>query len=236
MKIQNQSVSYWVLAALFYLYEMILRASTSVMANDLQSSFSLNAEQLGLLSAMYYWAYTPLQIPCGVILDKMGSRKLITFSCLVCAASACLFALTDNIWVACFARFCMGAGSASAFISTLSLIAGWFPPQQFALMAGLTNMMGSIGGVFAGTPLAWLMGQLGWRHALLLLGVLGFVLSFFTWTGIKDSSKEESNELPLLNGLFIAVKKPQIWLAAIVGGLLYLPISAFAELWAVPFV
>jgi MFS family permease len=236
MKIKSRSVSYWVLAALFYLYEMILRASTSVMANDLQSSFSLNAEQLGLLSAMYYWAYTPLQIPCGLILDKMGSRKLITFSCLVCASSACVFSFTEDIWVACFARFCMGAGSASAFISTLSLIVGWFPPKHFALMAGLTNMMGSIGGVFAGTPLAWLMNQMGWRHALFFLGLIGFVLSFFTWFGIKDSSKEGRKELPLLSGLFVVIKKRQVWLAGIVGGLLYLPISAFAELWAVPFI
>jgi len=236
MKIKSRSVSYWVLAALFYLYEMTLRASTSVMANDLQSSFSLNAGQLGLLSAMYYWAYTPLQIPCGLILDKMGSRKLITFSCLVCASSACLFSVTENIWVACFARFCMGAGSASAFISALSLIVGWFPPKHFALMAGLTNMMGSVGGVFAGTPLAWLMTRVGWRHALLLLGFLGFFLSFLTWFGIKDSSKEGRKELPLLSGLFVAIRKRQVWLAATIGGLLYLPISAFAELWAVPFI
>ena len=206
MKINSNSVSYWGLAALFYLYRKILRASTSVMATDLQSSFSLNAEQLGLLSSMYYWAYTPLQIPCGLILDKMGSRKLITFSCLLCAASACLFSLTSNVWIAAFARFCMGAGSASAFISTLSLIAGWFPPKKFALMAGLTNMMGSIGGVVAGTPLAWLMTQLGWRHALFFLGLIGFVLSFFTWFGIKVSSSEGGKELPLLSGLFFVIK------------------------------
>ena len=90
----RQSYLYWGMAAIFYLYEMVLRASTSVLAQDLSQSFGLSAEMLGLLSSAYYMAYTPLQLPCGVILDKMGARRLLSASCLICALGTLAFGLT----------------------------------------------------------------------------------------------------------------------------------------------
>lgn len=227
---------YWSLAAIFYLYEMVLRASTGVMVNDLRDAFGLDAQKMGLLSATYYWAYTPLQIPCGLILDRVGARRLITFSCVICATGAYVFGSTENIYLAGLARFSIGAGSACAFISSLSLIMGWFSPSHFSLMAGMTNMMGCIGGTFAGEPLAWLSNSVGWQKALIYLGYGGFLLAALTWLGIRDpEKKDKKNEPALLDTLWNIMGKKQIWLSGIIGGLLYLPISAFNELWAVPF-
>jgi MFS family permease len=229
---------FWVMSGVFYLYEMILRASPGVMANDLRADFGLSPQELGFLSSMYYWAYTPLQIPCGLILDKIGSRKLITGSCVLCAISAGIFGWTESLWVAHIARFLMGAGSACAFISALALSSGWFPASYFGVMAGLTNLLGCFGGIFAGEPLALLSARVGWRQAMMHLSWIGLVLSILTWLCIRDPEvAETSPESPnhLWSRLKRVIHRPQIWLTGIVGGLLYLPISAFAELWAIPF-
>ncbi len=228
---------FWSMGGFFYFYEMILRASSGVLANDLMASFSITPQELGFLSSMYYWAYTPLQIPCGLILDKIGSRKLITISCLLCAFGAGLFAWTTSLHIACVARFFMGAGSACAFISTLALCSDWFPSSYFGLIAGLTNLLGCVGGVFAGEPLAALSAQMGWRNAMTYLSWFGFALALLIWACLRDKNKAGAvihvvHMWPRLKRL---MRRPQIWLIAIVGGLLYLPISAFAELWAIPF-
>lgn len=237
MQTSIRSITYWTIAAVFYLYEMILRASTSIMAQELSTSFALDASSLGLLSAAYYFSYTPLQLPCGLILDKLGARSLITFSCILCAASALLMAATNLFWIAFTARFLMGAGSACAFISCLSLVTGWFSVRHFALMAGMTNMMGCLGGVFSGEPLAWLLQHGGWRQSMNYLGIAGCVLAVLIWIFIKDAPRhEDQKQTSLGKALKMVMKKPQIWLSGIIGGFLYLPISAFAELWAIPFI
>jgi MFS family permease len=229
---------FWSIGGLFYLYEMILRASLSVMAEDLHTSFHINPQQFGLFASMYYWAYTPLQIPCGLILDKVGSRKLIAASCLLCALSAGLFGWTESLSLAYAARFLMGAGSAAAFISALALASGWFPVAYFGIMAGLTNLLGSVGGMMAGKPLVVLCHYMGgWRGAMMVLATLGLVLSALTWLCIRDPLKTEPKSSG--NDLWVRLKsvtmRPQIWLIGVVGGLLYLPISTFAELWMIPF-
>lgn len=227
---------YWWLAAVFYLYEMVLRASSGVLAQDLRLSFGLDAQQLGLLSAAYYWAYTPLQIPCGLILDKLGPRRLISGSCLLCALAALIFGTTSNLYIAIFSRFLMGAGSACAFIGTLMLIAGWFDLRHFSFMAGLTNLMGALGGTFAGQPLVFLMDKMGWRNALIFLGLAGVGLSALIFFVLRDPPVAQKSPVAIIPLLKSVLYKKQVWLAGLIGGLLYLPISAFAELWAVPFI
>ena len=229
---------FWSMGGLFYMYEMILRASLSVMADDLQSSFHITPQQFGLFASMYYWSYTPLQIPCGLMLDKIGSRKLITVSCLICALSAALFGWTESLWVAYTARFFMGVGSACSFISALTLSSGWFPASYFGVMAGLTNLLGAFGGMLAGKPLVVLCQSMGgWRSAMMALSAIGIILSLLTWLCIRDPKPTEhpmaTNDLWIR--LIKVIRRPQLWLIGIVGGLMYLPISAFAELWMVPF-
>src|SRR3989338_3198608 len=79
-----QSWIIWAMAALFYLYEYVLRVSPSVMTEGLTQSFGVTSTELGVLSSFYYYAYTILQVPCGVIVDKWGPRRVITFSSILC--------------------------------------------------------------------------------------------------------------------------------------------------------
>ena len=123
----------WATAAFFYFYEMLLRVSPGVMTQELMETFYVSSTSLGLLSSFYYYSYNVLQLPCGIIVDRMGPRAIITASCFLCAIGAGLFYSTDSLAVAKAARFIMGMGSACAFISTLKLTAAWFPVSQFAI-------------------------------------------------------------------------------------------------------
>lgn len=230
----------WFLAAFFYLFEMVLRASNSVMADDLLRDFSINAQQLSIMTSAYYWAYVPMQLPCGLILDKIGPRLLLTLSCILCVLGAFLMGTTNILSLGIFARFLMGAGSACAFISCLSLVIGHFSRKRFALMAGLTNMMGCIGGCVANRPLAWLLNITGnWRLTMVIMGILGLILAgiilMFVPGPLVSFSQKKTNEPPLLKSLFSLIKNPTMILIGLVGGLMYLPVSIFSELWAGPF-
>lgn len=227
----------WACAGLFYFYEMILRASTGVMANDLMRDFAVASTSLGVLSSFYYYSYVALQIPCGVIVDRLGTRKVITFSTLLCVAGSVMFAVSDSLVFAQLGRFLIGAGSACAFLSCLKIGSDWFLPAQFAIIAGLTNMMGTLGGMVSGPPFAFLMNAYGWRNATLIAAAVGLGLAALSWVIIQErsSARSDGTPIPIMEGLRAVVRIPQNWIIGIVGGLMYVPVSAFCELWAIPY-
>lgn len=236
-----QSWIIWGMAALFYLYEYVLRVSPSVMTEGLTQSFGVTSTELGVLSSFYYYAYTLLQIPCGVIVDRFGPRRVITFSSILCTIGSFQFAMSDTLLSAQIGRFLIGAGSACAFLSTLKVAADWFSVRYFVLAAGLTSMMGVLGGVFGARPFAVLVNSVGWRPAMNYAAIFGIVVTLFVWFVIKDKKNTPSEEVPqtpstsLTYGLKVIMSNPQSWLIALYGCLMYLPISVFAELWGVPY-
>ena len=226
------------IATVFYLYELALRVSPSVMTNDLMSTFNVTSTMLGVLVSFYYYAYTFLQIPCGIILDKMGVRNLLSISAILCVLGSCLFAVSDKIAIAQVGRFLVGAGSACAFISCLQIAASLFPKRYFVVLAGITNMMGTLGGLFGGFPVARAVNSLGWQSATYILAGVGGVIVAFIFLFIPKAMGEKKpvqSPYSITNNITRLLKNPQVVLAGIIAGFMYLPIDAFAELWAVPF-
>ena len=233
----------WGCAALFYLYEYILRVSSSVITDDLMLAFNVQATSLGVLVSFYYIAYVPLQIPCGVIVDRFGVRPVVTFSALLCTIGSLLFAYSTDLFVAQIARFLLGAGSACAYLSCTTVGATWFRPERFAVIAGVTMMMGTFGGMFGGKPFAMLANAIGWRDAMVIASMVGIGVTITAWLIIRDRKPDRTNQESsnnssnntLLHGLKVISRNPQVWLIGIYGGLMYVPLSAFAELWGVPY-
>ncbi len=228
----------WGIAAFFYLYEMVLRVSPSVMTDSIMMSFGVTSTMLGVLVSFYYYAYTVLQIPCGFILDKLGPRSLIGLSAILCSVGSMLFAITEYIYIAQIGRFLVGAGSACAFVSCLQIASSMFPPKYFALLAGVTNMMGTLGGLFGGVPIAKAVNTIGWQHTTYYLAFIGLIIAILTFIFVpRDIKQKKDNEQKLyITATIVRVaSNPQVILAGLVAGFMYLPISAFSELWAIPF-
>ncbi len=233
----------WGAAALFYFFETTLRVSPGVMTEELSEAFMVSPTMLGFLSSFYYFAYVPLQVPGGLIVDKWGPRLIITCSSLICVVGVVLFAMSPQLYIAELGRFLIGAGSACAYVGTLKLATRWFPLSQFTLVSGLTVMMGKLGGTFGGQPLACLVDSTGWREAMYLMGGLGILVTLLCWFTIRDEPHDlkrpadihDHLKIPMWEGLKSVLRNYNIWIMGIVGGLMYIPITAFAELWATPY-
>ena len=229
-----------ILAALFYLYEFILQVSPGIMTNQLMRDISLNAASLGVMSAFYYYAYTPMQFPAGLLYDKYGPRLLITIAVLICALGALCFGLTNSIVLASAGRFLMGIGSAFSFIGALVLVSRWFPPRYFALLAGIVQLMSSIGAMTGEVPLAMVIDRFGWRHTLLALAGAGFLLALVIWLVVRDYP---SGSKPLsittqpgeLKRLRLMLRSKVHWMVGLYSFTTWAPIAAFAALWGIPY-
>lgn len=230
------------LGAMYYCYEFFLRISPSVMLPNIMKAYNLTAVEVGSLSAFYYHAYVPMQIIVGLLMDRYNPRRLLTLACLCCAVGIYLFASGDSLALAKLGRFLVGLGSAFAFVGALKLATIWLPPNRFALISGIILCLGMVGAMFGDIFLRVMVDQAGWKTTLYISGLFGVFLAFILWLVIRDENPNNvihQKHLLTFNNLFKAlwkaVKNPQIWLNGLVGCLLYISLSAFAELWSIPY-
>jgi sugar phosphate permease len=232
------------IGALFYFYEYLLRVAPSVMTHELMLAYNISAAALGNLAAYYYYIYTPMQLVVGVSMDRFGPRRLFTVAGAACALGSYLFAATPQLWVAEIGRFLVGFGSAFAFVGVLKLATIWLPPQKFALVSGLTTTLGTVGGIVGNLLLTKLVAAHGWRSASFITVIAGLALTVFMFLTLRDGgryqhrsdiSHQENSFKSVFIGLFKIIRNPQIWVTGAIGCLMYIPTSAFAELWGNPY-
>lgn len=232
-----------ILGGVYYCYEYFLRITPSVMSNELMGYYHLNATQLGNLSGMYYYVYAPMQLVVGLMMDRFRPRVVLTIACLLCATGSFLFAISDQVLVAQIGRLFIGFGSAFAFVGALKLATIWLPHRRFAMFAGLITSLGMLGAVSGDVVLTKLVHLLPtWQESVFISAALGVVLAIVLFTFIRD--KSDSNQGPVQESisLLLLVKQlgkicisKQLWINGAIGCLLYVPLSAFAEMWGVPF-
>lgn len=230
----------WGLGCLFYFYECLLQVSPSVMSNELMRDFAVTSQTLGILSGIYFYSYAAMQLPGGVMMDYFGPQRLLTLATTICALSTIAFGLTDHFFTACIARLMIGFGSAFAAVGTMKLAANWFPANRFALLTGMMVTLGMLGAIGGEAPLALLIDHYGWRHSMLIMGIIGLGIATLILLIAKDapSAKKASaaiNEEPVWSSLLTLIKNRQLWLVAIYGGLMYMSTPVFCGLWGVPF-
>jgi MFS family permease len=231
------------LAALFYCYDFLLRVTPSVMIHPLMKNYGANAMQIGLLSAFYYYAYTPLQIPSGVIVDKYSPRFVLSCSALLCSLGTLIFGFVDSLSIAYIARAMMGIGSAFAFVGTLKLAAVWLPKNQFALFTGIATAIGTIGAIVTDTALSHMVFSFGWRNTIYYSGISGLILTVFLFLMIKDRPPWKKPAPPEYHSwknigsrTLLIFGNSRFWINGAIGAFLFLPISVFASLWGVDFI
>lgn len=234
----------WSLAGLFYGYQFVLRVSPSVMTDDLMRDFHVEACALGALSAFYYYSYSALQLPIGLSMDKFGPTRLLRGAVFLCALGTLVFAMSDSFYVAAAGRLMVGAGSACAFLGSLKLATLWFHPERLALVVGFTLLAGKIGAAVGQGPLSLMVDAIGWRYSMGVVAAVGIVLAVGIWIFVSDTpphgyikpvAHSDTRISTLLKRLKHIATDYRIWALGLYGSLMYVPLSAFADLWGVPF-
>ncbi len=222
------------------------RTAPAAIAGELTQAFSLSATALGALAATYFYVYTLLQIPVGVLADTLGPRRILTAGSAIAAAGSLLFALAPAWEVAAAGRTLVGIGVSVAFIAVLKISAVWFPPARFATLAGVTMFAGNLGAVAAGAPLAWAVSLTSWRAVFVALAAASALLALASWLRVRDSPRElgfdspgaaapAAARMPWAQALRSVLANPITWPAFVANAGIGGSYLAFAGLWGVPY-
>jgi len=225
----------WMTGAGFFFYAWVLRVAPSVMVEELMRDFAVGAAVLGHLSAAYFYGYAGMQIPVGLLLDRLGPRRLITVAALVCGGGCVLSAVSETLAAATFGRFLIGASAAFSLVGAMAVAGQWFPANRFAIFSGMAMAAGMAGGVFGQAPLRMAVEAEGWRTTTLLLAAGGVALAVAAWATVRDRWRGSGGIGQAVAGFGIVARHPQTWLVALAGLGTSAPLLAFASLWGVPF-
>ena len=166
------------------------RTSLGVVSVDALDQFQINAGQLAVFTTVQLATYAFAQIPAGLLVDRLGPRKMMLYGAVLMAVGQVLLALTTSFPVAVLARVLVGAGDATAFLSVMRIIPAWFPLHTAPLFGQATGAVGQLGQFLSAVPFLALVGSAGWTVGFVSLGAVGLLVGIVAFVVVWDTPGE----------------------------------------------
>lgn len=225
-------------AFFFYSFIQMTLFSTEAMKEFFMKALSIETTaEFGNFAGTFLYGTVIFLIPVGVLLDKIPVRKLVIGTIVLMIACVFGSTFTNNETLAMILRFLMGAAHCVAFMAPFRLAPRWFPSRKLALVSGLLVTFAVFGAWVSSTPMLALIVAYSGKTAMLVNGFLGLFILILAVLFLKDSPEDKStgesatSDLGLLEGLNLASKNKQNWLAGLYIGLLNLSVLLLGAVW-----
>lgn len=177
----------WGAAVCVYFVAVFHRTSLSVAGLLAAHRFHISASQLATFTMLQLLVYAAMQIPVGVLLDRFGSKRLITTGLALMTVSQLGFAFASSYPAALVTRGLVGMGDAMVFVSVLRIVALWFTARRTPVLTQVTGLIGQVGAIVAAVPMAHLLGAFGWTRSFVAVAVAGALFGVVLFAVVIDS-------------------------------------------------
>lgn len=185
----------WSVGVAAYVLAITNRTSLGAVGVEAADRFQADASTLALFAVVQLAVYGGMQIPVGVLLDRYGTRPIITAGMLLMAAGQLTMALSPSIGIAIVARVLLGAGDAAVFPAVLRLVATWFPAQRGPVMVQFTGIIGQAGQLIALVPVAALLHATTWSITFGSIAGLGLLFTILVWLIVRNNPAESGPDV-----------------------------------------
>ncbi len=212
------------------------RSFLAVIAPELARELGLGPQALGNLQALWILGFVATQFPVGWALDTVGPRRTVSLQMLAAVAGALLFAAAQTALALNIAMLLIGAGCGSIYMGAIYMFGRMAEPQRFALLCSWLLGLGTAGNLLAASPLAWAAQSIGWRGAMVGMGVATAVSALSVLLLIRDPVRITSHgSRGLFGGIGDVLKIRALWPLLPITGVSYAVVLAERGLWAGPY-
>jgi MFS family permease len=229
----------WLIAAVYYFYQYVLRSAPAVMMPQMSDAFGLSATAVASLVGLFYYGYSPFSLVAGAAMDRLGPRKVIPLGAAAVGIGALLFS-TGSSELASIGRVLQGAGGVFALVGAIYIATKNFPASLAATLTGATQMFGMAGGsagqFMVGPAIA---AGLPWNRFWFGMGIAGLVICVLLFILLPSQAQTErrGDGLKSVMGAFaIVFRNPQSILCGMIAGLMFIPTTIFDMVWGVRYV
>jgi ACS family hexuronate transporter-like MFS transporter len=133
-----------------------------------------NSDYANLVIA-FRLAYSLGQTLFGRLMDRIGTRRGLTFTVAWYSIVSVLTSLANGFASFAMFRFFLGAGESANWPAATKAVSEWFPKRERALATAFFDSGSSIGGAIAPFLILWVYFRWGWRPAFAIPGMLGLL-------------------------------------------------------------
>src|SRR5215470_4187975 len=226
----------WLVTAVYYFYQYMLRSAPAVMMPQLAQAFGLTTMGVASMVGLFYWGYSPFSLVAGAAMDRLGPRKVVPFGAALVGIGALLFA-TGNSQAASLGRLLQGAGGVFALVGAVYIASQGFPPSRAATLIGATQMFGMAGGSagqFVVGPV--ISAGVQWSRFWLVMGIAGIAIAAALRALLPKAEPDTADAGGLgriMRALGTVFGNPQSILCGMISGLLFIPTTIFDMIWGV---
>lgn len=232
----HKKYTIWFTGVSFLLFQFFLQLSSGVIITALNAELKLSSLAVGMLASAFYYVYTAMQIPVGLLFDRYCSRNLLALNVFFCALGCFIFSLSHCFLALFLGRFLMGAAASFAFIGLSHLLRRYFTLREFPFMMGLSETLGFSMTVLAMISMSSLLNIWGWRGFIQAAGCTGLLITALCLRYIPKEPKKIALKTEVFSELRSLLLNKAAWINGFFVGLVFSVITVFGALWAVPFV
>ncbi|MET9309556.1 MFS transporter [Streptomyces cellulosae] len=238
----RRALAVWGIGVSVYFVAVIFRTSLGVAGLDAADRFDVGASALSTFSILQLLVYAGMQIPVGLLVDRLGTKKVLSLGAVLFTLGQLGFALSPSYGMALAARALLGCGDAMTFISVLRLGARWFPARRGPLVGQMAGLIGMAGNLVSTLVLARLLHGVGWTAAFAGSSLAGAVVLVLVLLFLKDHPEGHEPEPVSHQGaayvrrqLARSWREPGTRLGLWVHFTTQFPAMVFLLLWGMPF-
>jgi MFS family permease len=212
-----------------YFLSYFFRMVNGPLASNLVAEFGLDAQQLGLLTSIYFLTFAALQLPLGALIDRYGPRRVQCALMAVAAAGAALFGVAHDIRALMIGRALIGIGFSGSLMTGLKALVLWVPKERLPLLNGYFIMFGGLGATAATGPVDMALHVVDWRGIFFVLAMLTAVIALLVLVLVPESKNAgpAASWRSICAGIVGAYRDPVFWRLAPVSA------AAVATAWSV---
>ncbi|WP_030924113.1 MFS transporter [Streptosporangium amethystogenes] len=229
---RSTAILVWAVGVLAYVIAVFHRQSLGVAGIEAAARLDVGATGLSVLAMCQLLVYAGMQVPVGMLVDRLGSKRMLVLGAVVMACGELVFALAEGLLPGVAGRTLIGCGDAMTFISVIRLVGLSFPARRNPLMVQLTGLIGQLGAIASAVPLIHSLHTYGWTPTFMGAAVLGVVSALLLVTVVSDARPERAGEPP---GLKAAWAEPGTRLGMWTHAATQCSAAAFLTLWGYPF-
>lgn len=177
----------WSIVGLLFVASLINyfdRATISFALPMISKELGLGPEAKGVLLSAFFWSYALMQIPMGLLADRLNLRWLYAVSFTLWSISQGLMGLATGLGMLVAFRMLLGIGEAIYLPGGSKIVSLLFPPAERGLPSGLFDAGTRTGLVLEAFMVPWMLTHLGWRTTFTIIGftALLWLLPWFALT------------------------------------------------------
>jgi predicted MFS family arabinose efflux permease len=216
-----------------YFISYLYRSVNAIIGPEIARDLGLGSAGLGLLTAIYFFAFAVFQLPLGILLDRYGPRRVNGTMLLVAAAGGTWFALGHSATELTAARGLIGLGVSGCLMAAFSAFVLWYPPERIATMNGVAFASGMLGAIVATVPLEMLLRVFHWREVFAGIVALNLAVSLLLFLAVPErTAAPRGNGLRAqLAGFAQLARDPAFWRLALCIGASQVATVSLQTLW-----